>query len=60
MWAVLKINKCNLETLKKELYDKLGCDIKFYTPRLKLRKFLKKKSTYKRTFFIRRLFIVFS
>ena len=52
MWAVLKINKCNLETLKKELYDKLGCDIKFYTPRLKLRKFLKKKVLIKEHFLL--------
>ncbi len=43
MWAVLKINKHNLVTLKKELCDKLGCEVKFYTPRLKLKKFLKKK-----------------
>ena len=52
MWAVLKINKCNLETLKKELYDKLGCDIKFYTPKLKLRKFLKKKVLIKEHFLL--------
>tara|TARA_B100000900_G_scaffold413571_1_gene437895 strand:+ start:820 stop:1317 length:498 start_codon:yes stop_codon:yes gene_type:complete len=43
MWAVLKIKKCNLATLKKELYDKLGCDVKFYIPRLKLKKFFRKR-----------------
>ena len=38
MWAVLKINKKNLESLKKDLCDKLGEDVKFYIPKLKLKK----------------------
>ena len=43
MWAVLKINKKNLELLKKDLCNKLGKDVKFYIPKLKLKKFLKRK-----------------
>ena len=43
MWAVLKKKKKNLELLKKDLCDKLGNDVKFYTPKLRLKKFLKKK-----------------
>ncbi len=42
MWAVLKINKYNLELLKKELQEKLGYGVKFYAPKLKLKRFLKR------------------
>jgi len=52
MWAVLKINKKNLELLKKDLCDKLGNDVKFYTPKLKLKKFLKRKTFIKEIFLL--------
>ena len=43
MWAVLKIDKKNLAFLKKDFSNKLGKDVKFYIPKLQLKKFLKKK-----------------
>ena len=43
MWTVLKINNKNLALLKKDFKNKLGKDVKFYVPKLKLKKFLKKK-----------------
>ena len=43
MWAVLKIDKKNLALLKKDFSNKLGKDVKFYIPKLQLKKFLKKK-----------------
>ena len=43
MWTVLKIDKKNLALLKKDLSNKLGKDVKFYIPKLQLKKFLKKK-----------------
>jgi hypothetical protein len=51
MWAVIKFDRKNLENLKKEFFNKLGKDVKFYLPRLKLIKFLNKK-TYKREIFL--------
>ena len=44
MWAVIKINKNYLSFLKKEFINKLGKNVKFYAPKLKLKKFYKKKS----------------
>ena len=52
MWAVLKINKYNLAILKKELYDKLGCEVKYYTPKLKLKKFFKSRVSIKEHFLL--------
>tara|TARA_B100000579_G_C22744950_1_gene811002 strand:- start:559 stop:1056 length:498 start_codon:yes stop_codon:yes gene_type:complete len=43
MWTVLKINNKNLSLLKKDFKNKLGKDVKFYVPKLKLKKFLNKK-----------------
>ena len=43
MWTVLKIDKKNLALLKKDFSNKLGKDVKFYIPKLQLKKFLKKK-----------------
>ena len=43
MWAVLKIDKKNLAFLKNDFFKKLGKDVKFYIPKLQLKKFLKKK-----------------
>lgn len=47
MWIVLKIDKKNLNFLKSEFKTKLGEDIKFYMPKLRLKKFIKKKFFFK-------------
>ena len=44
MWAILKFDKKNLEILKKDFYKKLGNDVKFYNPKLELKKTKKKKT----------------
>ena len=43
MWAVLKIDKKNLSLLKNDFYNKLGKDVKFYIPKMQLKKSLKRK-----------------
>ena len=43
MWAVLKVDKNYIPLLKKDFSKKIGNDIKFYTPKLKINKFYKKK-----------------
>ena len=48
MWAILKFDKKNLEILKKDFYKKLGNDVKFYNPKLELKKTKKKKLLLKR------------
>ena len=47
MWAILKVDKKNLSLLKKDFYNILGKDVKFYLPKLQLKKFLKKKVFFK-------------
>jgi len=47
MWAVLKIDSKNISILKTELSDKLGVDVKFYIPKIQLKKFIKKKKYFK-------------
>ena len=37
MWAILKVDKKNLAFLKKDFYNKLGKDVKFYLPKLQLK-----------------------
>ncbi len=44
MWTVIKFDKRNLSTLKSDFFKKLGCDVKFYIPKIKLKKFIKKKT----------------
>ena len=46
MWTVIKFDKKNLATLKKDFLNKLGCDVKFYIPKIKLKKFVKKKTIF--------------
>jgi len=46
MWTVLKIDKKNLAFLKRDFFNKLDKDVKFYMPKLQLKKFLKKKNIY--------------
>ncbi len=43
MWAVLKVDKKNLSLLKYDFKRKLGNDVKFYIPKLHIKKFLNKK-----------------
>ena len=51
MWVIIKFDKKNLANLKREFFNKLGTDVKFYLPKLKLTKFLKKKNLYQRDSF---------
>ena len=44
MWVVLKFDKKNLSTLKFDLINRVGCEIKYYQPKFLLKKFLKNKS----------------
>ena len=41
MWAVIKIKKNNLSTIKKEFFIKLGKDVKFFIPKIKINIFNK-------------------
>ena len=43
MWTVLKFDKKNLALLKKDFSTKLGTEVKFYSPKIQLKKFLKRK-----------------
>ncbi len=43
MWTIAKINKKKFSLLKHDFYNKLGYDVKFYIPKLRLKKFLKNK-----------------
>lgn len=52
MWAVLKVDKNNISTLKNEFLNKLGNDVKFYIPKLRLKRFLKSKISIKESFLL--------
>jgi len=43
MWIILKFIKNDLTLLRKDLSNKLGGDVEFYLPKLKLQKFKKNK-----------------
>lgn len=43
MWAIIKIDRKRFLTLKKEFFEKIGSDVKFYNPKLKLKKYIKTK-----------------
>lgn len=43
MWAIIKIDKKKFFTLKNEFFLKLGKDVKFYMPKIKIKKYLKSK-----------------
>lgn len=43
MWTVIKFDKKNLALLKKDFSIKLGKDVEFYSPKIQLKRFLKKK-----------------
>ena len=42
MWTVLKFDKKNIQSLKKDFSDKLGHGLKFYMPKIQLKKFNKR------------------
>ncbi|MDC3089838.1 hypothetical protein OA346_01145 [Candidatus Pelagibacter sp.] len=52
MWAIIKINKKNLSLLKKDFLIKLGSDVKFFIPKLKLNIFNKSKILTKESFLL--------
>ena len=41
MWAIAKFEKKNLGFLKKDLKKKLGNDVKFYLPKIFIKKYKK-------------------
>lgn len=43
MWVVLKFDKKNIHNLKKDFCDKLGSGLKFYMPKIQIKKFNKNK-----------------
>ena len=43
MWIIIKFDKKNLNLLKQDLGNKLGKDIKFYIPKILIKKFYKNK-----------------
>ncbi len=43
MWTIIKFKKQNLSLLKQDFLKSLGKDVKFYTPKLKLQKYVKNK-----------------
>ena len=52
MWTVLKFDKKNLAILKSDFFKKLDKDVKFYMPKLQLKKFFKKKICIKESFLL--------
>ncbi len=52
MWTIIKINKKNLSLLKKDFLVKLGNDVKFFIPKLKLNIFNKSKLLTKESFLL--------
>jgi len=43
MWVILKIKNKELSILKEDFFKKLGKDVKFYLPKIKIQKFNKNK-----------------
>lgn len=52
MWAIIKFDKNKLSTLKREFFDKIGNDVKFYIPKLKIKKFIKSKVSITESFLL--------
>ena len=59
MWAILKIDKKYLSLLKRDILSKLGNEVKFYIPKLQLKKFSKKKFLLKKNFYLETIYSVF-
>ena len=47
MWTILKIDRKYIHQLKSEFLEKLGNEVKFYIPKLKIKKFKKQKVLFK-------------
>ena len=43
MWTIIKIDRKKISFLKKEFFEKVGKDVKFYSPKLKLKRYIKSK-----------------
>ena len=43
MWTIIKIDSKKISTLKKEFFEKIGKDVKFYSPKLKLKRYINSK-----------------
>tara|TARA_B100001250_G_C19698722_1_gene743800 strand:+ start:437 stop:934 length:498 start_codon:yes stop_codon:yes gene_type:complete len=52
MWAVIKIDNKSLNLLKNDFFTKLGKDVKFYVPKIQLKKFFKNKIQLKEIFLL--------
>jgi len=52
MWIVAKIDTKKIFTLKNEFFQKLGENVKFYTPKLKLKKFINSKIQVKENYLL--------
>ena len=52
MWVVAKIDIKKISTLKNEFFKKLGKNVLFYSPKLKLRKFMNSKIQVKENFIL--------
>ena len=52
MWVILKVNRKNLSLLKKNFFNKLGRDVKFFIPKLKLNIFNRKKVLIKESYLL--------
>jgi hypothetical protein len=52
MWIVAKIDTNKIYTLKNEFLQKLGSNVKFYAPKLKLKKFMNSKIQTKESYLL--------
>jgi len=52
MWVVARIDTKKIYTLKKEFFQKLGSNVKFYAPKLKLKKFMNSKIQTKESYLL--------
>ena len=52
MWIVAKIDTKKIYTLKNEFFQKLGSNVKFYAPKLKLKKFMNSKIQIKENYLL--------
>ena len=52
MWTVLNFEKKNLPFLRKEFLTKLGNEVEFYIPKLKLQKYINNKLCNKESFLL--------
>ena len=52
MWIIAKVNKKKLPFLKKDFYKNLGNDVKFYSPKIRLKNIQNKKILIKENFLL--------